>query len=216
MIRDSGLVDGDNVAVRTDGSPEAPIPISPRPTIHAASVTAVRARVWTEVPYPGQGVARAAMIIGRFHQFVQEQTVPKLCVWRPMSGSRPTVAAGRPCGHAGVVGVVLQPLWHRGQKGQSHAQALHRGAITRGPQQRAPGSGGRTDGALHEPRREGPGSRATKPPFLHFFSKKLARTYRTETIASGGTMNSEKPAHQRRSSGSLRRSYASSARSTCM
>jgi hypothetical protein len=37
--------------------------------------------------------------------------------------------------------------------------------------------------------------------------QKLARTYRTETIVSGGTMNSVKPAHQRRSSGSLR-SYA--------
>jgi hypothetical protein len=36
MIRDSGLVDGDNVAVCTDGFPDASIPISPRPTIHAA------------------------------------------------------------------------------------------------------------------------------------------------------------------------------------
>lgn len=41
--------------------------------IHASSVTAVRAPVWTEAPYPGQGVVNAVVIVGKFHQSVQEQ-----------------------------------------------------------------------------------------------------------------------------------------------
>lgn len=41
--------------------------------VHAPTVSVVRNPLWTEVPYPGQGVASAVVIIGRFHQSVQEQ-----------------------------------------------------------------------------------------------------------------------------------------------
>ncbi len=41
--------------------------------VHAPSVTAVRAPVWTEVPYPGQGIAQAVLVMGKFHQSVQEK-----------------------------------------------------------------------------------------------------------------------------------------------
>jgi hypothetical protein len=41
--------------------------------IHAPAVSLVRAPVWTEAPYPGQGTVNAVVMIGKFHQSVQEQ-----------------------------------------------------------------------------------------------------------------------------------------------
>jgi hypothetical protein len=40
--------------------------------VHAPAVSAVREPLWTEAPYPGQGVANAVVMIGKFHQSVQE------------------------------------------------------------------------------------------------------------------------------------------------
>ena len=40
--------------------------------IHAPNVTAVRAPLWTEAPYSGQGIVNAVVAIGQFHQAVQE------------------------------------------------------------------------------------------------------------------------------------------------
>lgn len=40
--------------------------------IHAPAVSAVRAPVWTEAPYPGQGTVNAVVTVGKLHQSVQE------------------------------------------------------------------------------------------------------------------------------------------------
>ena len=40
--------------------------------VHAPDVTAVRAPLWTEAPYSGQRIANAVVIVGQFHQAVQE------------------------------------------------------------------------------------------------------------------------------------------------
>jgi hypothetical protein len=52
------------VLTRPNGSPA---------WIHAPAVSAIRDPLWTETPYPGQGAANAVLIIGRFHQTVQEE-----------------------------------------------------------------------------------------------------------------------------------------------
>jgi hypothetical protein len=40
--------------------------------IHAPAVSLVREPVWTELPDPGQGIVKAVVMVGKFHQSVQE------------------------------------------------------------------------------------------------------------------------------------------------